>query len=179
MDKAIVVSSIAVVVSFFALGWNFYRDVVLKPRTMGSISISNIYHGGSTLGPFITLTFVNLGPGKLHLESIYIARLSRLRFLGRKVCKIFNAQSQYAHVMWDYTNKYSSKLPISIDVGEKASFLLKSDQDAFLSVDPTHVGVTDSFGRFHWISSKTLQATKSEYFERYSKNPWGFKREQS
>jgi len=119
MDKAIVVSSISVAVSMFALGWNFYRDVVLKPRVKGSISISSIYHGGKVLGPYLTLTFVNLGPGKAHLESIHIARLSPLRHLGRRVAKLFGAGSRYAHIMWDYTNPYSSQLPVSLDVGEK------------------------------------------------------------
>lgn len=179
MEKAIIVSSISAAVSFFALGWNFYRDVVLKSRAMGSISISSIYHGSEKHGPFLSLTFVNLGPGKLHLESIYITKLSWLRFLGRRVAKIFGAESRYAHVMWDYTNEYSSKLPISLDVGEKASFLLKSNQESFLSVNPTHVGVTDSFGRFHWVNSRSLRAAKSEYFQQFSENPWGFKREQS
>lgn len=177
MDKAIIISSISAAVSFFALGWNFYRDVVLKSRTSGSISISNIYHGNKVHGPFITITFVNLGPGKLHLESIYIARLYWWRFLGRSVPKAFKSETQYAHVMWDYTNPYSSKLPIALDIGEKASFLLNSDQESFLSVNPTHVGVTDSFGRFHWVSSRSLRATKSEYFQKYSEKPWDGERE--
>jgi len=173
MDKAIIVSSISVAVSFFALGWNFYRDVVLKSRAAGSISISNVHHGEQIHGPFITITLVNLGPGKLHLESIYIAKLSWWRFLGRRISKVFKSESQYAHVMWDHTNPYSSKLPIILDVGENASFLLNSDQESFLSVNPTHVGVTDSFGKFHWVSSRSLQATKSEYFQKHSEKPWG------
>jgi hypothetical protein len=81
--------------------------------------------------------------------------------------------------MWDYTNAYSSKLPVSLDIGEKATFLLKSNKDSFLSVNPTHVGVTDSFGRFHWVSPASLRATKSEYFAKYSENAWGFSREES
>ncbi|MBX9658870.1 MAG: hypothetical protein K2X00_09905 [Nitrospiraceae bacterium] len=174
MEIAILISSASAAVSVFALGWNFYRDVILKSRTKGSISISNVYHGSESHGPFLSLTFVNMGPGKLHLESIYIAKLSWLRFLGRRVAKIFGEESKYAHIMWDYTNDYSSKLPISLDVGEKASFLLKSNQEAFLSVNPTHVGVTDSFGRLHWVSSGSLKVAKSEYFQQYSEKPWGF-----
>ena len=172
-QAAIIISLISVVVSVFALGWNFYRDVVLKCRAMGSISISNIHHDGKVHGPFISIKFVNLGPGKLNLESIYAARLSWLRVLGRRVAKAFKAESQYVHVMWDYTNQYSSKLPISLDIGGKASFLLKSDQESFLSVNPTHVGVTDSFGRFHKVSLRSLKAAKSEYFQKYSERPWG------
>jgi hypothetical protein len=179
MNKAILISSISAAVSLFALGWNFYRDVVLKSRVMGSISITNIHHGGQVQGPYITLTFVNLGPGKVHLESIYIARLSVIRFLGRWVAKLFGALPQYAHVMWDYTNTYSSKLPISLDVGEKATFLLNSDQNSFLSVNPTHVGVSDSFGRFHWVRAKSLKVTKSEYFEKNTEKPWSGTHEES
>jgi len=174
MDKAIIISSISVGVSLFALGWNFYRDVVLKSRVKGNIAITNIHHGNKIFGPFITFTITNLGPGKVHLESIYIAKLSWLRFFGRKIAKIFKSESKYAHVMWDHTNEYSSKLPTSLDVGEKATFLLKSNQESFLSVNPTHAGITDSFGRFHWASTASLKATKSEYFEKYTMNEWGF-----
>ncbi len=179
MENAILISSDSAAVSIFALGWNFYRDVILKSRTTGSISISNVYHGSETHGPFLSLIFVNLGPGKLHLESIYIAKFSWLRFLGRRVAKILGAESKYAHIMWDYTNEYSSKLPISLDVGEKASFLLKSNEKSFLRVNPTHVGVTDSFGRFHWVSSKSLKVAKSMYFQQFPEIPWGFMDEKS
>jgi len=179
MEKAIIVSSISAAVSCFALGWNFYRDIILKCRAKGSISITNIYHGKQVYGPHITITLVNMGPGKLHLESIYIAKLFWFRFLGRRVAKLFDGESKYAHVMWDFKNEYSSKLPLSLDVGEKATFLLNSNKDAFLSVNPSHVGVSDSFGRFHWVSSRSLKATKSEYFYEYGENQWGFKREKS
>ena len=179
MEKSLVISSISVAISIFALGWNFYRDVVLKSRAKGNISITNIYHKNEMFGPFITITIVNLGPSRLHLESIYIAKLSWFRFLGKRIARFLNRESKYGHVMWDYTNEYSSRLPTLLDVGEKASFLLKSNQESFLSVNPTHVGITDSFGRFHWVDSLSLRATKSEYFEKYSKNEWGYSHKQS
>jgi len=62
---------------------------------------------------------------------------------------------------------------------KKATFLLKSDEDSFLRVNPTHVGITNSFGKFHWVNGKSLTATKSEYFEKYSEQPWGTKRGES
>ncbi|MET0012039.1 MAG: hypothetical protein ABW088_00160 [Sedimenticola sp.] len=102
-----------------------------------------------------------------------MAKLPLLRFLGKRVNKILNTQSKYAHIMWDYTNAYSSKLPIALDVGESATFLLKANQDAFLSVNPTHVGVTDSFGRYNWVSTRSLEAAKSEYFEEFNEQKWG------
>ena len=173
LDKALIVSCISVAISLFALGWNFYRDVILKSRAHGHISISHIVHGDKKLGPYILISFVNLGPGKLIIESIYIAKLPKVRILGKRICKLLNRTPEYAHIMWDYTNSYSSKLPASIDVGEKITLPLESNQSAFLAVDPTHVGVTDSFGRFHWVSSSSLALAKKEFFKKYEKRPWG------
>ena len=170
---AILISFGALSIAVFSLGWNFYRDVLLKPRVRATIMISNIHHGDSIHGPYITIKVTNLGPGLIICESIEMMKKSILSFLGRPVLKIFNQQTKYAMVVHDYTNPYSSRLPKELKVGERLTLLLEMNQDSLLAVDPTHVGVADSFGRFHWAKRRSLKKAKQKYFEEYEKKPWG------
>jgi len=83
----IAISIAALAVSTFALGWNFYRDVVLKARVKVSIMISNLHDGEAIRGPYVSITVTNHGPGPVHIESIHMAKMSWLRFLGRPLLR--------------------------------------------------------------------------------------------
>jgi hypothetical protein len=168
MEIALYISFAALLVSAVALGWNIYRDVVLKPRLKVHIQISNIYHGGKQHGPYIDISATNFGPGPIVCTSINIAKKSITRFLGIK-------RNKYAFVMSPYDNPYSTQMPKKIEVGEKITLLLPMAEGALLSVNPTHVGISDSFGRIHWSSKKSLKKTKKEYYEQSpTKRPWGY-----
>ena len=50
---ALCISLAALLVSMFSLGWNFYRDVILKPRLKVTIKISKIFEpGGKDFGDY-------------------------------------------------------------------------------------------------------------------------------
>lgn len=166
-ETTILISFGALVVSAFSLGWNFYRDVVLKARVRVTIGIDNIYHGDSVQGPFISISVINLGPGTIICESIRLERRSCVGFLGWRISRFLHLRYEHAHVMYDYTNPYSSTLPKKLDVGERLSLLLNFKEDAFLSEDPTHVGILDSFGRLHWASRSSLAIAKTRYFKEF------------
>ncbi|MFA1563338.1 hypothetical protein [Aliivibrio fischeri] len=172
MDLAIMISIGSAFISLFALGWNVYRDVVLKSRIQGSISLSKVYHSDFESPTYISISVVNLGPNPIYLSSIYIAKLSLFRVFGQRIARLFNRGNKYAHVMWDYTNEYSSKLPVNLSVGEQATFLLEATDECCLSVDPSHVGVTDTFGRCHWVNNQSLKLAKSVFFSTRSKIAW-------
>jgi hypothetical protein len=173
-DKTPILISVgALVVSVFALGWNFYRDVILKARLKVTISIGNIHHVNKIHGPYITIHVTNLGPGPIICESVHMAKKSCLGFLCSCISKVTCIQNRYAHVMHDYMNPYSANLPKTLQVGEKITLLFPMDEDAFLAFNPTHVGVVDSFGRFHWATRSFLKRTKQEYFEKFKKKTWG------
>lgn len=169
----IIISVIALLISAFSLGWNVYRDVILKPRLKVTTQISYIFHGEEKLGPYINIQATNLGPGSIACESVHIAKKSKLRFLGQKIMKYLNKENKYAFIVHDYTNQYSSKLPRKLEVGEKMDLLFNEDKDAFLAVDPTHVGLYDSFGRQHWCTGESLKQTKKDYFKDFPKKEWG------
>jgi hypothetical protein len=166
-ETTILISFGALMVSVFSLGWNFYRDVVLKARVRVTIDVSNIHHADSVQGPFISINVTNLGPGVIICESIRLERRSCLGFLGWRVSRLLHLRYEHAHVMHDYTNPYSSSLPKKLDMGEKLSLLLPFKEDASLSVDPTHVGILDSFGRLHWATRSSLSRAKAQFFQEF------------
>lgn len=166
------ISITSLCVAIFALGWNFYRDVLLKPRIKGHIQISYIFHVEEKLGPYISLSFVNHGPGQIILESIFIAQKSILRFLGPTIANLLKKQTKWAHITHDYTNPYSGKLPKKLQVGEKLDLFLNCNQKAFLALNPTHVGIRDSFGRFHCVNQNQLAIAKKEFFQDFSVKQW-------
>ena len=173
-DKTIIIISFgALSISVFTLGWNFYRDVVLKARMKVILYIGNIHHGDKIHGPYITINATNLGPGVIVCESINIAKKSCLGFLPRRILKILRLPNKYAHVMHDYTNPYSDKLPKRLTVGEKLTLLLPMDEDSILSVDPSQVGIFDTFGRYHYATTSSLTRATQEYFGKFDKKPWG------
>jgi len=169
MEIAIYISFTALLVSAFALGWNIYRDVILKPRLKVHIQISNIHHGGKMHGPYIAISATNFGPGSIVCNSINIAKKSIVRFLR------IRRKNKYAFVVSPYDNPYSTKIPQKIEVGEVIQLFLPMEEGALLSVNPTHVGVVDSFGRAHWASRKSLKKAKKEYYETFPTiRPWGY-----
>ncbi len=174
----IAISSIALIVSGFLLGWNIYRDVILKARVRVTVSISNIYHGDQVHGPYVSITATNLGPGPIIIQSIQMAKLSPLRFLGQPIAKGFGKENKYAYIMFDYTNEYSSQLPKRIEVGEYVTLPLLMKEDSALAVDPSHFGVLDSFGKHHWATRSSLKRAKQEFFEKFERKPWGFAQSQ-
>lgn len=154
------ISLAALVVSVFSLGWNFYRDVVLKPRLKTGVQISEISQAGRKLGSFIDVSAVNLGPGAIICNGVLCAKRSWLRFLGKK--------PKFFYVMLP-DNPLSTPLPKRLEVGDSLSVLFQCKADAFLSENPTHVGVRDSFGRMHWAAGKSLAEAKKEFFKEFKK----------
>lgn len=173
ISLTILISVTALLISAFSLGWNVYRDVILKPRLKITTQISYIFHGEEKLGPYINIQTTNHGPGFITCESVHIARKSKLRFLGQKILKSINKENKYAHVVHDYTNPYSAKLPKKLEVGERMDLFFHENKDAFMAVDPTHVGIFDSYGRQHWSTSESLKQAKKDYFKDFPKKEWG------
>jgi len=170
----IAISLIALVVSAISLGWNIYRDVIFKARVKTVVSISNIHHGDQVYGPYVSTTATNLGPGPVQIQSIQMGKLSRFRFLlGQTILSWFGKENRYCHIMYDYTNEYSSQLPKKLEVGEYVTLPLLLKEDCAIAADPTHFGVLDSFGRLHWATKRSLKKAKKEYFEKHEKKPWG------
>ena len=152
---AIVISIFALVTSFLALGWNIYRDVILKPRLKVRLMLSFIAHGEYESPTKISITATNFGPNKIICSSISGKNATLWRRVSRKIA--------YAFIVHDYKDPYSSKLPCELSVGEKCNLFLSFDKKCFLSEPLTHIGITDSFGRTHWAPKKDVVKLRKEY----------------
>jgi len=157
---AIIISVFSLLVAAFSLGWNVYRDVLLKARIKVSIGIKNIYFDGAPPSPeYIGISATNHGPGKVILNTIELRDTSILKKLLKT--------EKFAMVMHDYKNPYSGKLPCTLDVGESLSLLLDHEKESFLKEQVSHVGLVDSFGRSHWASKKTVKRLNSKWRESF------------
>jgi hypothetical protein len=153
---ALIVSIVSAVIASLALGWNVYRDVVLKPKIVMSFSIVFIVHETLPHRPqYMNIRATNFGPGVVTLSSIVAKNAPLWRRIFRKV--------QYAFITPDYTNPLSGRLPAKLETGDKVELLLPYDAECLLSKTFTHVGLTDFYGRSHWAPRGDLKRAYKEW----------------
>ena len=149
-EFALVVSIFSVIVASLALGWNVYRDVVLKAHVDVSFAVITIIHESLPHRPqYLNLKVTNFGPGPVNISTIVAKDAPLWRRLLRKI--------RWAMITPDYTNPMSARLPSKIEVGDKIELLLPYDRHAFLKDGFTHIGVSDYFGRNHWAPGRQLK----------------------
>ncbi len=145
-------------IAAFALGWNVYRDVLLKARVVVHFSVSHIVQRGmqGKLTRFV-LGVTNHGPGTVHLNVIVLKNAPLWRRLIRKV--------QQAVTFHDLDDPLSGRLPAKLEVGEGISLLFPYDKKCGESFSKpfTHIGITDSFGRIHWAPSSNFRKVQQTY----------------
>ncbi len=156
-EIALVISSGSLLVAMFSLGWNVYRDIILKPRFRVAIRVAKIIrepHGRNLDRVLATVT--NFGPGKNRAEMLNLRTAWWRRLLRRP--------PRYAVVIYDYQDPLSGKLPAALDVGEKVDLTFRFGPDLFLSDDKfCQIGIGDAFGRVHWCRKSEYRRAQREY----------------
>ncbi len=146
---ALVVSIFSVLVASLALGWNIYRDIILKPKVDVAFAVVTIIHESLPHQPqYLNLKVTNFGPGVVSVSTICVRNAPLWKRVLRKV--------EYAIITPDYTNPMSARLPAKIEVGDKIELLLPYDEACFLTSQFTDVGINDYFGRTHWAPRRQL-----------------------
>lgn len=158
MELSTGISLVALVVAAIALGWNIYRDVILKARVSVRLAVVSVVsrssHGSE--GPsFVRLLVTNLGPGPVQLRGI----AGQVAPWWRRVIR----RPKHVFVLQDDTNPLSTRLPCRLEVGEDATILLPHEERSFLGSDVTHIGVLDSFGRTHFAPSSDVRDSRVQY----------------
>ena len=152
-------------IAAFSLGWNVYRDVILKGKLKVNFMLADIVSVGSSAEARIVLSAVNMGPGTLNLQMIHSKNAPLWRILFRKI----------QHGIITYDNPIDgSRLPTKLDVGDTATFLF--DYHApFIREKFTHIGIRDSFGRVHWADRRDVRRAKRFYMKKQNQtiNPTG------
>ena len=125
------------------LVWNFYRDVRLKPKLRVELGVKNIIDGSDvSKPPLLIISATNCGPGQITCGMVMVKKSSLLRRILRRV--------QRFTVVHDYTNPLCSRIPNRLNMAEEINLVFTYNPDCFLKLHPTHVGLSDSFGRYHW-----------------------------
>jgi hypothetical protein len=159
----IIISVLSLLISVFTLGWNVYRDVILKPRARVSVSRGFITNQPLGANDFLFISAVSHGPGKIRLSMIWFRRSSLWLRLARR-------QSQGV-LLHDWHNPQSGQLPVTLEVGEKVDFFFPWIKESVLSHSPTHLGLRDSFDRFHWAPYKEIRGLVRAWRKQFGNGP--------
>jgi len=82
---AIVISIISVIFAGLSLGWNIYRDIVLKARIRIDFGVSVVLQQGiSSKSTYVSITATNHGPGSVNLSMVKMKDSSWWRWLLHK-----------------------------------------------------------------------------------------------
>lgn len=152
---AIVISTLALAVSTFSLGWNVYKEIGLKARVKVGISVvEEVWNQGKSREKWIMIFAVNFGPGPVILTSLAVKRT----WWNRKV-----AGGRDGSIIAESGPRWSSTFPIKLDVGQEARFSVPYNENSFLRFKSARVGVRDSFRREHWARRKLLRRVEADY----------------
>ena len=163
---ALCVSILALIGSSLSLGWNIYRDVVLKPRLKVSFGIKSIFverekHRLSQAGPpFLELEATNHGPG----EVVCSAAVAKIVSFPRSLF----AEFPYGFIKPDWEHPYCSRLPCRVTVGDKVLIMFSYKQECLLAEMPKRIGISDTFGRMHWAPRRELKRAIRQYQKDFS-----------
>ena len=125
---SLIFSFVAILVSGLALGWNIYRDIILKARVKVSLQISDLIFPEPSSIPtkkYITISATNFGPGKVKIVNISLVDSPWKKW-------ILSTEKE-AILMPDWENPLSGKIPSWIEVGDKLDLLFPFDKESFLT----------------------------------------------
>lgn len=157
---AILISGISLTIAGLSLGWNIYRDVILKPRVRVTVYKSMI---GSEIIPMtekLCISAVNYGPGSVRLRMVRFKKSTFKTRLSRSTAE--------GYVVHDYHNPLSGQLPKSLEVGETITLIFPWDNTNVFAESPTHIGICDSFGRDHWAKKGQVQKTLEQWRSQFA-----------
>lgn len=153
---AIIISCFSITIAALSLGWNIYRDVILKPKLKVSFKIGEIiWEGQKESIEKIILSVTNLGHGTIICSMIH--------WKNTDIYKQLMQSSTAGVIIHDYENPMSGKLPCKLDVGEKNDYLFSIDKECILEKGVTHIGMRDSFGRIHWAPKIHVKEVMNKY----------------
>lgn len=156
---AIGISVFSLALGAFAVGWNVYRDIVLKPRLKVTVSIAETMSEIERDGPFVVVSGINFGPGELTVSMVHSQSTSLWKRLTRGV--------QNFVIMYDYRNPLNERLPHRLRVGDKIDLFFDFNEKCFLKAQAPRVGLRDSFGRIHWAPRKNVAAMNRMFLDEW------------
>ena len=149
MDKAtlaIILSSISVGIAGLSLGWNIYRDVVLKPRLKVKFAVRKRFTPDiNQMSKFISISATNLGDRPTTIQKIRAKKAAEAIVVTR----------------------LSLEIPKRLEADEKVEFELPYNTDfcKFLLGNWGLVGLEDAFDKIHWAKQRHFKKARKEWRE--------------
>lgn len=168
---ALCVSAFALIASFVSLGWNIYRDILLKPRVKVTFGIKTAlaqrenYRLVQVGAPMLRLEATNHGPGEVVCNAA-VCKLKSFAFL-----RSLFGQPPYGFINPDFEHPHCFRLPWRVAVGDRISIIFPYNQECFLAETPKRIGITDSFGRIHWAPRRELNSALKEFRKTFRTTP--------
>ena len=159
LNLAVLISIGALVISAFSLGWNVYRDVILKPKLRVRFGIRQIATNGKVSDELIFLSCTNFGPGEINCTGVVIARDSIVRRLRK--------QWRLAIGVPDYDQPTCSKLPQRLEMAADLNLVFILKADCILAYRPSRIGICDSYGRTHWAPNREIREAVTAFIKRF------------
>lgn len=151
---ALLTSIVSVVIAFFALGWNVYRDVIDKPK--GRVTIGKrLLLGGPHDATVIGCSVVNFGPGRLQLQMPILRRRFFLPWRRK--------HNMDGVIMHQPIIAGSGQLPATLEVGDTLTLLWPWTDEGFVRAQPTGIALVDTFGKYHWAKRKQVQQLNRDW----------------
>ncbi len=152
MSASLTLSIFSIGLACLALGWNIYRDIILKPRVQTTIGVYDLQlEDGCTIDARIEVRATNFGPGEIVIQNLVA---SRRRLLNRP---------PYVVIIAETRKPGCDSIPARKSVGDTVSFCVPYTGDSFLGQNLLRVGLVDTFGRCHWARRKNLWQAKQQY----------------
>ena len=167
MDTSIYISIGSLCIAFLALGWNIYRDVILKPRLIVKFNFKainqtkenppRIFLVDPNEMPHLTgkylfaLDITNKGPGKIKLINIFASKSIIQRLKRYK-------EPHSAIIIPDIKPPLSKQLPEVLDQAEDTTlgfYITPENRESLENFK--YIGVTDSYDRKHWAKSDDIK----------------------
>ena len=169
-DWALVISLVSVLIALGSFIWNVWSKFIYpKPKVRASFSVMNIHQSGEVSPPFLVLSATNYGPGEVTLHAAVAAPKRRFwqRLLRRsRSIGILNPLENFPMQTNHSVGPFGGGLPKKISVGEQFSLYFTFKHEGLRDDGLVDVGVTDTFGRYHWSRRKDVR----EVIERIRKD---------
>ena len=149
---------LSLVIASVALGWNVYRDVILKAKVRVYFGVFRALAAGQRLADghrYLKISATNHGPGPVTIVMIagHAAPLWR-RLLRRPESFV---------ILNDHTNPLNRRLPHKLEIGDTLDLFLPYNDRCVLAGTATRIGVTDSFGRVLLAPAKNLAEAREQF----------------
>ena len=156
-DVALIISALSAGIALFTLGWNIYRDIVLRPRLKITFFIGDTTPSPDARPNFVVISGTNFGPGITTVRMVHTRKTSLWRRLRNKVIN-------------GIVLTQGAVLPKRLEVGESVQILFPYDKDCFLKEDWNRVGLCDTFNKTHWATPNSVKNARKKWIDNFGHN---------